>query len=330
MEFFFRFVHPVMASVLTLCLVIVSLIKWYWPRRITYNYSLTSALKNVAGARNWIRTPLITALRCCAFMFLILAVGRPQIPDYRTHVRIDGISIVLVLDVSGSMQFVDEHERSGQRSRLDVAKREAIRFINKRNQDAIGLVIFGKSAVSRCPLTYDKAIVRDIINDISIGVVDPDGTVLASGMLTAVNRLRRSKAKSNIMILLTDGEPSPEDIDSSIAIQAAQQCGIKVYTIGIGTEEDEFQFHPMYGMIPKAKINKGLLTNIAEQTGGQFFLARNAQDMATIYDTIDRLEKTEHDVDQYARYIDFFIPLLICALICLVAEIILTSVWFVI
>lgn len=331
MDQLYRFVHPVLFCSLLAILIFCCVIKWFWSQQTIYRYALVDELYRSGREHKTKRVYILNGLRFMSLFLLALAIGQPQKADKRNHIIIDGIDIVLALDLSGSMQFIDEPVSAGgvQLSRLEIAKKEAKRFIDKRDHDAIGLVIFANDAVSRCPVTYDKIIVKDCINQLVLGIVDPQGTVLSKGLLTAVNRLRRSSAKSKVVILLTDGEPSPEDVEPSVAIRAAQQCGIKVYTIGIGSEKDEYQFHPFYGMIPKPKINKELLTQIAEQTGGKFFLARDARDMATIYDTIDALEKTEHEVPHFTQYTDWYVPLLLLAGIIISIEILIAqTVWF--
>ena len=147
--------------------------------------------------------------------------------------------------------------------------------------------------------------------------------------LLPANRLKASDAKSKIMILLTDGAPSETDTDPALAIQMAQKMGIKIYTIGIGSDQEQFFMHPVYGMVPKPVINKTLLSKIATQTGGQFFLASNAKDMRAIYDTIDTLEKTTHETSLYHNYLDIFIPFIWIILALLSIELLLSAtIWF--
>jgi Ca-activated chloride channel family protein len=197
-----------------------------------------------------------------------------------------------------------------ERSRFDIAKAEAIRFIEKRDHDALGLVLFAKDTVSRCPITFDKQLLKEVVSELKIGVIDPDGTMLITGIVTAANRLKYSKAKSKIMIVLTDGEPSEGDMDPSIGIDVAKRLGIKIYTVGIGSEQDRLVVDFSRGVRRLlSKVNKELLTSIALQTGGRYFMAHSAHDMRTIYDTIDQLEKTEHDVPVFSVHYDLLYPL---------------------
>jgi len=210
-----------------------------------------------------------------------------------------------------------------------VAKSEAIRFIEKRHADAIGLVLFGKDTVSRCPITFDKQMLQNVVDELKIGVIDADGTMLITGIVTAANRLKHSESKSKVMIVLTDGEPSEGDMDPSIGIDVAKKLGIKIYTVGIGSEQDQVFMHPLYGIVTKHKVNKDLLTKIAHQTGGHYFLARNAGDMRRIYDTIDGLEKTKHEVPMFSLYYDLMIPFVAVIMILLLGELFFsTYVWF--
>jgi Ca-activated chloride channel family protein len=218
--------------------------------------------------------------------------------------NVDGIDIVLVLDASGSMQFADYG--ANQKNRFEVAKDEAIYFVEKRTNDAIGLVIFGNEAISRIPITHDKKMVVRMIKELQLGDIDANGTKLATAMLSAANRLKCSESKSKIMILLTDGTPSEGDNDPHRVIEIVKKLGIKVYTIGIGSEKEDYFMHPLYGMVAKPQVNKQLLDYIAQQTGGHSFMAHDVNDMRTIYDTIDALEKTEKVVPIFNHYYDLF------------------------
>jgi len=242
-------------------------------------------------------------------------------------VEVEGINIMLVLDVSGSMQLQDDQNDS--RTRFDIAKAEALRFIRLRNNDAIGLVFFGKDAISRCPLTHDKNMLKKLLQETEIGMINGDGTVLVRGMLTALNRLKHSDAKSNIMVVLTDGEPSQGDLDSKDVIAATQQLDVKIYTIGIGSETDQYIQHIFYGYVPLPKVNKELLTKIAQETGGKYFFAHDAADMRAVYDTINKLETTKIETPLFSKCYDIFVPWLWIILLLCAIEIILSSlIWF--
>ena len=231
---------------------------------------------------------------------------------------------MLVLDTSESMN--DPEYEGSKKTRMDVARDEALKFIEKRDNDPIGLVIFSGVAVSRAPLTLDKQVLKEILLTTGTSTIPAPGTALSRAILTAANRLKKSTAKSRIMIVLTDGVPMG-DIDPHLAIDMAKKLGIKIYTIGIGSEETEWKFHPIYGRIQT--LNIPLLKTIAAETGGQFFLAQNAAEMETVYDTIDALERTDYETPIFARYFEYFMPLLWLACILLLLETILTSLWWV-
>lgn len=247
---------------------------------------------------------ILISMKIVLFFLLFLSCSKFQVVDIVTPMHVEGIDIALVLDASGSMQFADYG--NSNKTRFDIAKDEAVRFVKKRINDSIALIIFGNDAVSRIPLTHDKNMVERMIKELSLGDIDPNGTKLATAMLSAANRLKRSPAKSKIMILLTDGAPSEGDIDPKAAIDIIKKLGIKVYTIGIGSEKEDYFIHPLYGMVAKPQVNKQLLEHIALNTGGRSFMAHNAQDMRVIYDDIDRLERTEKAVPFINKSYDFF------------------------
>jgi Ca-activated chloride channel family protein len=297
-------------------LVVLVMVKMYLVRRTWYQYPVTGHIA-VHGkvSSPWISRSL-HALRIGALGLLAFLAARPQWADERSQISINGIDIVLALDVSGSMEFFDDpHDR---RPRIEVAKAEAIRFIEKRTSDPIGLVIFAKDALSRCPLTLDKAILKELVGNLNFKIIDPQGTALGTGLATAINRLKNSQAKSKIVVLLTDGAPTPgEKISPDAAIELAVEYGIKVYTIGIGNEQGGYFMHPIFGLQSgQSQVNSTLLKTIAEKTGGAFFLAHNPKEMRSVYDTIDTLEKTTMQTnifhtlyEAFAEFIWFFIAL---------------------
>lgn len=325
MEYFVRFAQPVILIVAASVLICAILLRFFWYQQARYFSPLASlAVRLGCTSRHWYKK-ILFFVRFLSLVILVILVGKPQIVDSSSKATTQGINIMLVLDVSGSMQGQDFADDA--RSRFDIAKEEAIRFICARPNDAIGVVLFGKDAVSRCPLTLDKKILEQIIAETALGIINPDGTVLARGMVTACNRLKNAVAKSNVMIVLTDGEPSQEDIDPALAIELAQQLNIKIYTIGIGGER-RMVFHPFYGQIPIG-VNKELLTAIAQKTGGRFFMALNAQDMREIYQTIDALEKSALEAPLFTRYYDIFMPGVWLGLALLLCEILVTAtIWF--
>ncbi len=326
-HFFLRWINPWWIAVLMVVIVIVMVLRKKMHTSLLYRYSLATAVKKNSFIIAHPHKKIIYGMRFLLLCLLAIVIGKPQLVDSRSKVPVQGIDIVLVLDVSGSMQFQDYED--DQRSRFDVAKAEAIRFIEKRDHDALGLVLFGKDTVSRCPITSDKLLLRDVVQDLKLGVIDSDGTMLITGIVTAANRLKHSASKSKVMIVLTDGEPSEGDMDPSVGIDVAKKLGIKIYTVGIGSEEERVFMHPLYGVVAKPKVNKELLTKIAHQTGGHYFMAASAGDMRRIYDTIDKLETTDHDVPIFSVYYDLVVPFVVAIIVLLLSELFLsTFVWF--
>ncbi len=329
MEYFFRFAHPWVAVANIIIVVLIAFIRHKFYKPVLYRYSLTSELKRTNYTISHIQHYMPFVLRLFALLTLGLLVARPQLVNVHSKVHIEGHDIMLVLDASGSMQCFDDIR--DQRPRFEVAKQEAIRFIEKREHDQIGLVLFGRDAISRCPLTLDKNILKSIIKDLKLGDINPDGTVLSIAISMAANRLKKSKAKTKLIILLTDGEPTPGiDIEPSIPVELARKLGIKIYTIGVGGEHGGLWHDPLFGIRSMGfKMNKQLLQAIAQQTGGQFFAAQNPDDIARIYDTIDTLEKTEIETDVFSNYYELVFPFIIAILIFLLSELLLTTfVWF--
>jgi Ca-activated chloride channel homolog len=324
--FFIRCSYPWYSIALIALIFAAMIARRFLHKTVIYRYSLGSALKR-KNITSYFHKKFFYVLRLVVLLLLALGVAKWQVVDSRSKIPLSGIDIVLVLDVSGSMQFRDYDD--DERSRFDVAKAEAIRFIEKRHADALGLVLFGKDTVSRCPITFDKEMLQAVVDELKLGVIDADGTMLVTGIVTAANRLKHSHAKSKVMIVLTDGEPSEGDLDPSIGIEVAKKLGIKIYTVGIGSEQDQVFMHPMYGVVSKPKVNKDLLTKIAAQTGGHYFLARSAADMRKIYDTIDGLEKTEQEVPLFSLYYDLMVPGVFFVMLLLLTELLFSIyIWF--
>lgn len=303
-----RLAYPHMFYILGPILLLCAVYRLFFYKYPTYLFSLTEVF---AREKFGIIIPyrkIISILRFISLCLLLFLVCRPWWVDENSRINVEGIDIVIALDVSQSMFVFDDLK--DRRPRIKVAKDEAIRFIEKRIDDPIGLVLFGKEAVSRCPLTLDKTMLKEIVGGIEINeIINGTETWLGTGLATAINRLRSSKAKSKVIILLTDGEPTgTEKIDPNLAITLAQQFGVKVYTIGIGNPNGAYIQDPLFGVQQvRMNLNTDLLQNIAQKTGGQFFRASNPSDMRQIYNTIDALEKTEYESTYYHRYYEAFL-----------------------
>jgi Ca-activated chloride channel family protein len=295
-------------------------------RPVLYRYTLVQEFLKRHIVSSDIYKKALRAIRMATLGLMIVLIAKPRLVDVDSKLPVEGVDIMLVLDVSGSMRYQDEE--SDPRSRLEVAKDEAIRFIEKRDNDAVGLALFANDSLSRVPLTMDKQLLKRVIQEIELGFINPDGTLLFTGMLTAANRLKHSKAKSKIMILLTDGEPTDGDMSPQIVLDIVKQLGIKVYTIGIGSDTPKYQ-QTFMGFVMVPGVNRPLLERISQETGGRFFLARNPRDMRAIYETINALERSEQEMPVFGRWYDlfFYVGWGLLALICL--ELFLsTFVWF--
>lgn len=326
MNTFFRFASPLLLGILSVLILLAVLWRLFFQRQVIYRYSLAQALFDAGMTSAHPYKKILWLLRFIALGLLAFFAGRPQLVDVHSTVSVHGIDIMLALDVSGSMRFQGDADG---RTRFEVAQDEALRFTRVRENDAIGLVFFGKEAFSRCPLTLDKRILEQIIKEAHIGIVDPDGTVMARGMICAVNRLKKSSGKSKVLIVLTDGTPSPEDIAPASVVSVCNQLGIRIYTMGVGYEEDTVQRDPSGVLVVAPKINVPLLKEMARQTGGRFFLAHNAEEMREAYGTIDKLEKVVHEEPIFTHYQDLSVPWAWLIIIFLGIELLLRATcWF--
>lgn len=294
-----------------LLVIISSLYRWQYYKVPVYRFSSVDQVVALRKKKPFSPTKILFLTRFLILTVLAFLLGRPQKVDEKSQVLVEGIETMLVLDVSGSMQLFDDLK--DQRQRIEVAKQEAINFINKRENDPIGLILFAQEAVSRCPATLDKKMLESIIKDTQLGVITADGTMLSKGLLMALNRLHKSDAKSKIIILLTDGEPSDGDVNPQAVVELAKKYGVKIYTIGIGSDVAYYN-HPFGIQQVHSPLNRQLLEVLAHHTGGAFFEAKKPKDLKKIYDEIDRLEKTSYETNVYKKYHDIFLPFLYCLL----------------
>jgi Ca-activated chloride channel family protein len=307
---------------LWLLLVIPAIIAWYWYRLRHYSVPLqmstTAVFKNTTpGWKHYARYGLF-ALRIASLMLLILALARPQTNMNRQDISVEGIDIMLATDISSTMLAEDLRP-----NRLEAAKEVAVEFISSRPDDRIGLVVFSGESFTQCPLTSNHALLINLYKDISFGMID-DGTAIGDGLATAVNRLKESKAKSKVIILLTDGINNMGSIDPQSAAEIAELYGIRIYTIGVGTIGTALfpvktQFGTQYQRM-EVNIDEALLQKISAMTNGKYFRATNKQKLQNVYKEIDRLEKSKIDVTEFSRKKEEFLPFVIVALILLTLE----------
>ena len=270
------------------------------------------------------------ALRLIALGLLITALARPRTVDVSTKTKTTrGIDIVMAIDVSASMLAKDLLP-----NRLEALKEVAADFINGRPNDRIGLVEYAGEAYTKTPITSDKSIVLRSLRDIKYNTIIEGGTAIGMGLATSVNRLKDSRAKSKVIILLTDGVNNSGFIDPKIASELAVEYGIKTYTIGLGTNGmalSPISINPngsfRYGR-QQVEIDEDLLKEIADVTGGKYFRATNNKKLAEIYDEINKLEKTEVEEKKYYNYEEKYRPLVLLAGLLLLLELLLRNTIF--
>lgn len=306
-------------------LVLVPLLVWWELVRSGRNQAtvIVSTVSAFRGVRSWksFLRPVLFVLRLLTLCCLIIALARPQTRNDEQLVNGEGIDIVLCLDISGSMLAQDFAP-----NRMEAAKNVASEFIDHRPTDRIGLVIFSGESFTMCPLTTDRNVLKTQLFNVQSGLLE-DGTAIGSGLATGVDRLRNSPSKSKVIILLTDGENNGGLIDPNTAKEIAKSVGVKVYTVGMGTEG----FAPVpvqtaAGVVmqrEKVNIDEKLLTQIATETGGRYYRAKDNESLKGIYDEINQLERSKIEVSNIRRYTEQFFPFALAAAICLLLELLL-------
>lgn len=273
--------------------------------------STTHFISDVSSVKTRLRKlPFI--LRLIALACLIIALARPRLRFTETETTGKGIDIVLCFDISGSMT-----ERDFVPNRLEAAKSVAANFVREREGDRIGITIFSNISFTLCPVTTDYNMVLQQIQNINSGYLQEEGTAIGSGLATSIDRLQYSKAKSKVIILLTDGVDFGGKISPDIAVSMAKMFGIRIYTVGIGSnkkinETIQTPFGPQV-QEHQLEFNPALLKNIAHQTGGQYFQAEDNESLQKIYDSINQLEKSDIKIHAYNKYTEEYLPWLLMA-----------------
>jgi Ca-activated chloride channel family protein len=304
---------------------------WYFFKRKEQTASLKiSSIKGFSKESILAKMkPALFALRLLALTAIITALARPQTEDISSRTKTTkGIDIVMAIDVSSSMLA-----RDLKPNRLSALKEVAANFIRKRPNDRIGLVVYAGESFTQTPITSDKTIVLNALREVTYGQLN-DGTAIGMGLATSVNRLKESKAKSKIIILLTDGVNNSGFIEPQTAAELAVEFGIKTYTIGLGTNGNALSpiaYNPdgtfRYGM-RQVEIDEKLLEEIADVTGGQYFRATNNSKLEAIYDEINKLEKTEVEEFKYYKYEEKFRSFILLAGVLLLVEWLLRNTLF--
>lgn len=321
------FAYPYMFGLFAL---LPLLIFWYVKRNNRQQSAITVSTTHAFTTLSWKNRlrHLPFVLRLLALSCLILALARPQKRNDDQRTEGEGIDIVLCMDVSGSMG-----SRDIQPSRMEVAKEMAIEFVESRPVDRIGLVIFSGESFTQCPITTDKRTLITQIQTLESRRYLKDGTVIGEGLATAVDRLSKSKAKSRVIILITDGKEDAPDtrlIDPLTALEIAKTQQIRVYTIGVGAMPStivEMTGEPGSKPAPRNPaidfIDEQLLRKIAEETGGRYFRARDKEGLRNTYSQIDKMEKSKVEVQSFKRFRELFLPFALGALAFLFIELLL-------
>lgn len=316
------FAHPIFFGLLFL---IPFMIWWQARRKQNDNPSFRiTTLSGLAPLKpSWrVRLrPVLFVLRIICLIALTVALARPQSSNVSETVDSEGVDIVLAVDVSGSMLAEDLKP-----NRIEAAKKVAMNFIDQRQTDRIGLVIFSGESFTQCPITIDHNVLKEQLSQIKSGVL-VDGTAIGMGLATSVDRLRNAKGKSRVIIFLTDGVNNTGLIDPSTALEIAKAYKIRVYTIGVGSKgEAPYPVQTPYGMqkqMMPVQIDEALLGKIAGETGGKYYRATSTSSLSNIYKDIDKLEKTKVEVSSFKHYAELFFPFAALALICLAIEMLL-------
>lgn len=271
-------------------------------------------------------------LRVLGLTLLILALARPQLANKTTEVNNSGIDIMLALDTSGSMRALDMTWNGQRADRMSVVKAVVKSFVNGRQSDRVGMVVFGQQAYTQCPLTLDTDALKGYLDLIDVGIAG-DATAIGNALATAVKRLAGSKAKSRVVILLTDGKSNAGEVSPQVAAELAKDKGIKVYTIAVGSRAAlvPFPYQTPFGTQirdAQLEVDEDTLRMIAAESGGEFFRADSTEALQEIYHHIDALEKTDVKVKRYTDYEELYWNLLPPALILLILAWVLKNTFF--
>jgi len=319
-----------------LLLLLIPVIIWHYFRASrggTIKFSSVATLKKIKPSPSIYYRHIILFLRLAAIILLAFALARPQKGKEDTKVTTEGIDIILAVDTSGSM-VAGDMTKDPDVSRLDVAKKVVEQFIKKRKNDRIGLIVYGEDAYTQCPLTLDYGVLLKFLDKCKIGIAGENSTSIGDAIATSVLRLEKSKAKSKVIILLTDGKNNSGLIAPRTAADMARELGIKIYTIGVGTTApyapvpgiDVFGGKTYHRM--PVDIDEQLLQEVANVSSGKYFRATSKNSLKRIYDDINKMEKTKTEVFHYMEYKEIFSDFAIAAGAILIFEILLANTKF--
>jgi Ca-activated chloride channel family protein len=317
---------------LLLIMFVVPLFFFFKSRGAPFRYSSLSRLENLKklgqiGTKpsSW-QASLPIILKALAIILIVLALAKPQAGKKQTEIISEGVDIILTIDTSGSMNAVDFSVRGKRATRLAAVKEVVAKFIEKRPGDRIGMVVFGEEAFTQAPLTLDHELLLTLLDELTIGMAG-QSTAVGQAMAVSVNRLKDLKAKSKVIILLTDGVNNAGNISPVKAAEIAKTFDIKVYTIGVGTTGPApFVAETVFGkklVYEEVMLDEKTLRAVAKITDARYFHAIDTKNLVKIYDEIDDLEKTEAKVKEYMEYRELFFWFLIPGILLLLLEMIL-------
>ena len=303
--------------------VVLSVAWWYFRQRRQYptlTFSDTASFKGFQNPYKGVLKKYSPLLRLLSLVFLLIAIARPQGSFDESKVTSEGIDIVLAMDLSTSMMAHDFKP-----NRIEAAKQTALEFIDGRPSDRIGLVVFAGESFTQCPVTIDHAIVKNQLHSIRNGLLE-DGTAIGMGLATSIQRLKETESKSKVIILMTDGVNNRGIIDPSTAADIAIGMGVRVYTIGIGTNGQAYtpvgmdaQGNLVYDY-EQVMIDESILRDISKKTGGKYFRATDNNKLKEIFDQIDKLEKTKVNISAYSHKTEKFYLFALIAVVLLFIE----------
>lgn len=316
-----EFLYPNFLFAIPAFLILIIIKKIFLKRSSSIQVSNFNSLKNYFGNQGKLKISIINVLFIISITFLIIGLARPRISLVDENITVEVIDIILVLDTSSSMLAEDFKP-----NRLEAVKDAAQEFIANRNGDRIGLLVFGKETFIQCPLTIDYSVLNSLLNEVTVMEPKYDGTAIGVAIASGVNRLRNSDSESKVIILLSDGSNNAGSIDPISAAKIAKEYGIKVYTIGAGTNQSITQI-PGRGFV-RNEIDEETLIGIADVTNAKYFRAIDKASLSGIYSEIDKLEKSEISVSYFSSFEEVYIWFILLGFVFIILSELLRTYYF--
>ena len=316
-----EFLYPNFLFAIPAFLILIIIKKIFLRRSSSIQVSNFNSLKNYFGNQGKLKISIINVLFIISITLLIIGLARPRISLVDENISVEVIDIILVLDTSSSMLAEDFKP-----NRLEAVKDAAQEFIANRNGDRIGLLVFGKETFIQCPLTIDYSVLNSLLNEVTVMEPKYDGTAIGVAIASGVNRLRNSDSESKVIILLSDGSNNAGSIDPISAAKIAKEYGIKVYTIGAGTNQSITQI-PGRGFV-RNEIDEETLIGIADVTNAKYFRAIDKASLSGIYSEIDKLEKSEISVSYFSSFEEVYIWFILLGFVFIILSELLRTYYF--